>query len=50
MSLEEIMNVPLVRCDEVQFSFLSVSMAGWNAIISLGSAVVIAVLLRRKSA
>ncbi len=50
MTLDELMNVPLVRCDQVQFSFLSVSMAGWNAIISLGSAVVIAVLLKRKSA
>ena len=50
MTLDELMNVPLVRCDQVQFSFLSVSMAGWNAILSLGSAAVIAVLLWRKSA
>ena len=50
MTLDELMNVPLVRCDQVQFSFLSVSMAGWNAIFSLGSAAVIAVLLGRKSA
>lgn len=50
MTLDELMNVPLVRCDQVQFSFLSVSMAGWNAIISLGSAAVIAFLLTRKSA
>ena len=50
MTLDEIMKVPLIRCDQVQFSFLSISMAGWNAIISLGSAAVIAVLLGRKSA
>lgn len=50
MTLDELLSVPLVRCDQVQFSFLSVSMAGWNAIISLGSAAVIAVLLGRKSA
>lgn len=50
MTLDEIMNVPLVRCDQVQFSFLSVSMAGWNAIISLGSAIAIALLLKRASA
>lgn len=50
MTLDEIMNVPLVRCDQVQFTFLSVSMAGWNAIISLGSAAVVALLLGRKSA
>jgi len=50
MTLDELMNVPLVRCDQVQFSFLTVSMAGWNAILSLGSAAVIALLLNRKSA
>ena len=50
MTLDELMNVPLVRCDQVQFSFLSVSMAGWNAIISLGSAAIIAVLLQRPTA
>ncbi len=50
MTLEDIMAVPLVRCDEVQFKFLSVSMAGWNAIISLGSVVFIGLLLKRASA
>lgn len=50
LSLDELMKVPLVRCDQVQFSFLGISMAGWNAIISLGSAAVIAVLLGRKRA
>ena len=46
--LREIMNAPLVRCDQVQFSFLGISMAGWNAILSLGGAVAI-VLLSRKA-
>lgn len=50
LTLEEIMSVPLVRCDQVQFSFLSVSMAGWNALISLGSATAIVVLLKKASA
>ncbi|MEL7349225.1 MAG: disulfide bond formation protein B [Pseudomonadota bacterium] len=36
--LESIMNAPIVRCDEVAWSFLSVSMAGWNALFSLGLA------------
>jgi disulfide bond formation protein DsbB len=40
--LKELMKVPLVRCDEVQWSFLGISMAGWNAILSLGSAAGIA--------
>jgi disulfide bond formation protein DsbB len=39
--LKDILSAPLVRCDQVQWSFLGISMAGWNAIISLGSAVVI---------
>ena len=33
-TLEEIMAAPLVRCDQIQWSFLGVSMAGWNAILS----------------
>jgi disulfide bond formation protein DsbB len=40
--LNSIMNTPLVRCDQVQFSFLGVSMAGWNALLSLGGGAVIA--------
>jgi len=40
-------NAPLVRCDDVQWSFLGISMAGWNAIISLSGAAVIAVLTLR---
>jgi len=39
--LEQIMKVPLVRCDQVQWAFLGVSMAGWNAILSLGGAAAI---------
>ena len=42
--LKEIMKVPLVRCDQVQFAFLGISMAGWNAILSLGGAALIAAL------
>lgn len=40
-SLAEIMATPLVRCDQIQFAFLGISMAGWNAILSLGSAIAI---------
>jgi disulfide bond formation protein DsbB len=42
--LEQLMWVPLVRCDQVQWSFLGISMAGWNAIVSLVGAATIAVL------
>ena len=39
--LKAIMSAPLVRCDDIQWSFLGISMAGWNAILSLGSALLI---------
>ena len=42
--LQQITHAPLVRCDEVQFRFLGLSLAAWNAILSLGGAVLIAVL------
>lgn len=48
-SLEDILNVPLVRCDQVQWSWLGISMAGWNAIISLGGAALIAWLAWRRA-
>ena len=38
---KSIMEAPVVRCDEVQWSFLGISMAGWNAILSLSSALLI---------
>ena len=47
MTLDELLNVPLVRCDQIPWSLLGISMAGWNAIISLGSAAVITILLAR---
>ena len=46
-SLQDILKVPLVRCDQVQWDFLGISMAGWNAIISLLGAAAIAALARR---
>ena len=46
--LADIMATPLIRCDEVQFSFLGISMAGWNAILSIGFALLIAWLSLRR--
>lgn len=40
-SLQDIMNTPLIRCDQVQWSFLGISLAGWNAILSLSGAAAI---------
>jgi disulfide bond formation protein DsbB len=39
--LKQLMHAPIVRCDQVQWSFLGISMAGWNAIISLSGAAVV---------
>jgi disulfide bond formation protein DsbB len=49
--LKQLTHAPLVRCDEVQFRFLGISMAGWNAILSLsGAAFIVTVILRNKRA
>jgi disulfide bond formation protein DsbB len=45
--LKEITHAPLFRCDEVQWSFFGISMAGWNAIISLTGVATIVILLAK---
>lgn len=45
--LAQIMEAPLVRCDEIAWSFAGLSMAGWNAVISLGLAVVWVIAAKR---
>jgi disulfide bond formation protein DsbB len=45
--LKQITHAPLVRCDQVQWSLLGISMAGWNAILSLGGAALILFLTVR---
>ena len=42
--LKQITHSPMIRCDQVQFRFLGISMAGWNAILSLGGAALILLL------
>lgn len=45
---DQIMAAPLVRCDEVAWEMLGLSMASWNAVISFALAAIwIAALLRR---
>src|SRR3546814_925357 len=46
--LANIMATPLIRCDQVQWSFLGISMAGWNALLSISSALVILWLSLRR--
>ena len=48
--LKQILNTPLIRCDQVQWELFGISMAGWNAIFSLGGAAVILWLVRRSLA
>ena len=38
--LERILEAPLVRCDEIPWAFLGLSMANWNLLISLGLAAI----------
>ena len=38
--MAQIMAAPLVRCDEVAWALFGVSMASWNAIISIGLVVI----------
>jgi disulfide bond formation protein DsbB len=46
--LNDILSRPAIRCDDVQWSFLGISMAGWNAILSLGFASLILWLLIKR--
>lgn len=34
--MDQIMSAPLVRCDEIPWEILGISMAGWNALLSSG--------------
>lgn len=46
--LTEALRKPLVRCDAAQWSLFGISLAGFNAILSLGGAVAIFVLAARQ--
>ena len=43
--MDVLLNAPLTRCDEIPWSLLGVSMAGWNALISAGAALCAAFVL-----
>lgn len=45
--LEAILGAPIIRCDQVQWELLGISLAGFNFLISVPAAALIAVLLRR---
>ena len=48
VSLDAIMNAPLIRCDTAQWTLAGISLAGFNAIFSLGAAALVLTLLRRR--
>tara|TARA_A100001391_G_scaffold136353_1_gene94985 strand:- start:3574 stop:4053 length:480 start_codon:yes stop_codon:yes gene_type:complete len=47
-ALEAVLNAPIIRCDVAQWDLFGISLAGWNALISLGSAAAIWKLLLAK--
>ena len=49
VSLDAIMNAPLIRCDTAQWTLRGISLAGFNAIFSLGAAALALTLLRRRT-
>ena len=46
-TIDDIMKIPLIRCDQVQWSIAGISLAGFNAVFSLCAAAVIGWLLMR---
>lgn len=48
--LRNIMAAPIVRCDQAQWSLFGISLAGYNALISIGAALAIALLMRARRA
>jgi disulfide bond formation protein DsbB len=38
--LDQIMAAPLIRCDEIAWEMLNISMAGWNGLISVALAAI----------
>ena len=45
--LDQLLATPVIRCDEVAWSFLGVSMAGWNLLFSLAQASLAGMRLHR---
>lgn len=45
--MDQILNAPLVRCDDIAWQLAGISMAGWNAILSLALAAIWIQVARR---
>jgi disulfide bond formation protein DsbB len=48
-SIDDILNAPLIRCDEPQWTLFGISLAGFNFLISTAAAIVILALLGRRA-
>lgn len=48
VSLDSILGAPLIRCDTAQWTLFGLSLAGYNAIFSLGAALLVLTLLRAR--
>ncbi|TKD52905.1 disulfide bond formation protein B [Sphingomonas baiyangensis] len=48
--LGAILAAPMIRCDVAQWELLGISLAGWNALFSLGGAIAIFALMRKEAA
>jgi disulfide bond formation protein DsbB len=45
--LDALLRAPVVRCDALQWALLGISLAGWNALFSLGGAIAILGVMRK---
>lgn len=50
ITLDSIMNAPIIRCDVAQWTLFHVSLAGYNALFSVAGALTIFALMRKKAA
>jgi disulfide bond formation protein DsbB len=48
-SIDDILNAPLIRCDEAQWTLFNISLAGYDFLISTATAIVVFVLLGRRA-
>lgn len=46
-ALNAILSAPVVRCDEIPWELFNLSMAGWNAVVSFGLALIWMLAARR---
>ena len=48
-SIEDILNAPLIRCDEAQWTLFGISLAGYDFLISTATAIAVFALLAKRA-